>query len=318
MRSAGNNRLISIVVPVFNEEESLPELLGRIHSAFGHTRFEVIVVDDGSTDNSWDVLLEERKKFPRSITLLQLRKRCGKSAALSVGLRHIRGNSVVTLDADLQDDPAEAARLLRVLKEGYDLVVGWRKVRRDSTGKLGVSRVFNRVVSLVSGVSLHDMNCGLKVMRSEVARELRLYGQLHRFIPVLAHARGFRVTERVISHQARKYGASKFGWERVFASFDLVTTLFLSGYGSRPLLVFGPAGLTLIVLGFAALVYLTVVKVTGDSIGTRPLLLLGVLLVLFGFQLFSTGLLGELIISMTDGERQVPVSRIISPYEHIV
>lgn len=317
MRSAGNN-LISIVVPVFNEAESLPELIRLITAAFAKMRFEIVFIDDGSTDNSFDVMQRERKKFSLPITIVRLRKRCGKSTALFQGFQHIRGDIVVTLDADLQDDPAEAAKLMGSLSKGYDLVVGWRKVRHDSKGKLGVSRVFNRAVSLFTGLTLHDMNCGLKVMRAQVARELQLYGQLHRFIPVLVHTRGFRVTEREISHHPRKYGTSKFGLERAFASFDLVTTLFLSGYGTRPLIVFGPAGFFLIILGLAALVYLTAVKLTGESIGTRPLLLLGVMFVLFGFQLLSTGLLGELIISVTGGEREAPVSQVITSYEDTV
>jgi len=315
MRSAENNQEVSIVIPVFNEAESLPELLRLIRSAFAQIRFEIVFVDDGSTDASFDVLQRSQKKFPRPITIVQLRKRCGKSTALSQGFRHVRGDIVITLDADLQDDPAEAVKLMGVLHRGYDLVVGWRKVRKDSKGKLGVSRVFNRAVSLFTGLTLHDMNCGLKVMRVGVARELQLYGQLHRFIPVLAHERGFRVTEREISHHPRRFGSSKFGLERAFASFDLITTLFLSGYGTRPLIVFGPLGAILIVLGLVALVYLTAVKLTGESIGTRPLLLLGVMFVLFGFQLLSTGLLGELIISVTGGERKAPVSRIITSHE---
>lgn len=208
------------------------------------------------------------------MTIVRLRKRSGKSAALSEGFIHTRGDIVITIDADLQDDPAEAYKLVGKINSTTDLIVGWRRKRMDSQGKLGVSRLFNWAVAS-TGLRLHDMNCGLKVMRSSVTRELDIYGELHRFIPVLAHARGFRVAEEAISHRPRKYGASKFGIERVFAAFDLLSTLFLAGFG------------------------------------TRPLLFLGVMFVIFGVQLLSTGLLGELIISSSVGRKRASVEQII-------
>ncbi|MBI5019047.1 glycosyltransferase family 2 protein [Candidatus Gottesmanbacteria bacterium] len=307
--------LISIVVPLFNERESLTELVRSTDAAFrqGKVPIEYIFVDDGSTDGSFALLTSLRAKEKNSMTIVRLRKRSGKSAALSEGFMHTRGDIVVTMDADLQDDPAEAYRLVGKMNSTTDLIVGWRKNRMDSQGKLGVSRLFNRAVSVSTGLRLHDMNCGLKVMRSGVTHELDIYGELHRFIPVLAHARGFRVTEAAISHRPRKYGASKFGIERVFAAFDLLSTLFLAGFGTRPLIIFGPIGSVMVLLGLVALVYLSAIHFMGQSIGTRPLLLLGVMFVIFGVQLLSTGLLGELIISSSTGRKRASVEQIIKP-----
>lgn len=306
---------VSIVIPMFNERESIPELVRALESAFKTRPVEYIFIDDGSTDGSYDALCSLQKKLRHASTIVKLRKRSGKSVALAEGFARIKGDVVVTLDADLQDDPREVPALLTKLNDGYDLVVGWRRYRNDSKGKLGVSYVFNWIVSWFTGLALHDMNSGLKVMTAEVVREIDLYGQLHRFIPVLASARGFKVTEVPIAHHARKYGQSKFGLERAFAAFDLVTTLFLSGYGTRPLMVFGPPGAILVTAGLIALTYLSYLHFMGQSIGTRPLLLLGVLFVLFGVQLLSTGLLGELISSMATARKRPPVRTI---HEHSV
>ena len=304
---------LSIVIPLYNESESLRELVHAVSTAFQGMRFEYIFVDDGSTDGSFALLRDIQKKVKNPMTIVRLRKRSGKSAALAEGFIHAEGEIIVTMDADLQDDPAEARRLVGAMTDDTDLIVGWRKTRRDSQGKLGVSRFFNRSVSMSTGLMLHDMNCGLKVMRATVARELDLYGELHRFIPVLAHARGFSVTEIEIIHHERKYGKSKFGIERVFAAFDLLATLFLSGFGTRPMIVFGPPGVVLVAIGSIALIYLSALHFLGQSIGTRPLLLLGVLCVIFGVQLLSTGLLGELIISGSVGRRRASVEKLVKP-----
>jgi glycosyltransferase involved in cell wall biosynthesis len=301
---------ISIVVPLYNERQSLRELIGETDRAFSASRIEYIFVDDGSIDGSFDELLRLRKKTKNRMTIVRLRKRSGKSAALSEGFRHASGDYIVTLDADLQDDPYEAQKMVSQLHDSIDMIVGWRKKRKDSPGKLGVSKLFNWGVSLFFGIRLHDMNSGLKVMRKSVADEIDLYGELHRFIPVLAHARGFRVIELPIMHHARKFGKSKFGIERIFAAFDLLSTLFLSGFGTRPLIVFGPFGVLLMVIGGIALFYLSILHFLGQSIGTRPLLLLGTLCVVFGVQLLSTGLLGELIISASTGRRKASVASI--------
>jgi len=307
------HQLISIVIPLFNERESLRELVGAVDTAFNGNTIEYIFVDDGSTDGSFDLLCTIQKNEKHPMTIVRLRKRSGKSAALAEGFTHVHGDVVVTMDADLQDDPIEAHKLVGKMTNDTDLIVGWRKTRRDSQGKLGVSRLFNWGVSMSTGLKLHDMNCGLKVMRSTVTKEIDLYGELHRFIPVLAHARGFSVTEEVIKHHERKYGKSKFGVERIFAAFDLLATLFLSGFGTRPLIMFGPPGVVLVVLGIIALVYLSVLHFLGQSIGTRPLLLLGALCVIFGVQLLSTGLLGELIISASVGRQKAAVEKLVKP-----
>lgn len=304
---------LSIVIPLYNESESLRELVHAVNTAFQGMRFEYIFVDDGSTDGSFALLRDIQKKVKDPMTIVRLRKRSGKSAALAEGFIHAEGEIIVTMDADLQDDPAEARRLVGAMTDDTDLIVGWRKTRRDSQGKLGVSRFFNRSVSMSTGLMLHDMNCGLKVMRATVAREIDLYGELHRFIPVLAYARGFSVSEAVITHHERKYGKSKFGIERVFAAFDLLATLFLSGFGTRPMIVFGPPGVVLVAIGSIALIYLSALHFLGQSIGTRPLLLLGVLCVIFGVQLLSTGLLGELIISGSVGRRRASVEKLVKP-----
>ncbi len=306
---------VSIVVPLHNEEESLNELVMKTDQAFAGSKnvIEYIFIDDGSTDGSYEKLLSLRKKTKNCVTIIRLRKRSGKSAALAQGFGYVSGEYIVTLDADLQDDPFEAQKLVSRMHDSVDMIVGWREKRQDSQGKLGVSKLFNWGVSLFSGIRLHDMNSGLKVMRKIVADEIDLYGELHRFIPVLAHARGFRVIEVPILHHARKFGKSKFGVERVFAAFDLLSTLFLSGFGTRPLIVFGPVGVGLVGAGIIALTYLSTLHFLGQSIGTRPLLLLGVLCIVFGVQLLSTGLLGELIISTSAGRRKVSVSSVIKP-----
>lgn len=303
-------KLISIVIPLFNEKKSLLELVHATGRAFETMPIEYVFIDDGSTDDSYKTLVHIRKKQKRLMTIIRLRKRSGKSVALAEGFLHAKGDIIVTLDADLQDDPTEAHTLIDELNKGYDLVVGWRKKRNDSKGKLGVSRIFNSVVSMFSGLKLHDMNSGLKVMRRQVAQEIHLYGELHRFFPVLAHARGFRVTEVPIRHYARKYGTSKFGIERIFAAFDLFAVLFLSGFGTRPIIIFGPPGIVLIGLGFITLVYLSALRFMGQIIGDRPLLLLGVLSVIFGLQLLSTGLLGELIISSSANRSRASVKEV--------
>lgn len=302
---------VSIIVPVYNERESIAELIAQCEHAFAAWKREYVFVDDGSTDGSYEELKTQcDKNVSGASMLVRLRKNCGKAAALSVGFKHATGDVFVTLDADLQDDPAEAARLAGHLSKEVDMIVGWRKKRSDTGGKLGVSFIFNRVVSRFTGLSLHDMNSGLKVMKRDVGKEIRLYGDLHRFIPVLAHVRGFSVREMPVTHHARKYGSSKFGPERIFAAFDLLTTLFLSGYSSRPSMMFGPPGLVLATVGTVVLVYLSALHFSGESIGTRPLLLMGVMFVLFGLQLLSTGLLGELMVSARDTTGDVPIAEV--------
>jgi glycosyltransferase involved in cell wall biosynthesis len=291
--------VISVVVPVHNEERSVALLLDELDSAFQPlgTPWEAIFVDDGSTDGSFAALT--RLHAARDdVTVVRLRRNFGKAAALAAGFAQARGDVIVTIDGDLQDDPAEIPRLLVKLEEGFDLVSGWKTHRRDPLTRRLLSRVFNGVVGWVSGVHLHDMNCGLKAYRAEVVRGLRLYGELHRFVPVLAHHRGYRIAELPVNHRPREHGRSRYGLERYLRGFlDLLTVSFIGRYRHRPLHLFGGLGLALSLAGIGILVYLTVVKIMGHAIGGRPLLILGVLLVVVGLQVFSLGLITELITS---------------------
>ncbi len=291
--------MISVVVPVHNEERSVALLADELESALQPlgTPWETIFVDDGSTDGTYAALtrLHDARE---DVRVVRLRRNFGKAAALAAGFAQARGEVIVTIDGDLQDDPAEIPHLLAKLDEGFDLVSGWKAHRRDTFRRRMLSRVFNRVTRAISGVRLHDMNCGLKAYRAEVVRDLRLYGELHRFIPVLAHHRGFRIAELPVNHRPREHGRSRYGLERYLRGFlDLLTVSFLGRYRHRPLHLFGGIGLALSLVGTGVLVYLTVVKIMGHSIGQRPLLILGVLLVVVGFQVFSLGLITELITS---------------------
>jgi glycosyltransferase involved in cell wall biosynthesis len=239
-----------------------------------------------------------RRLDRRFVWGVDLRRNFGKAAALAAGFRHAVGDVVVTIDADLQDDPAEIPRLLAKLDEGFDLVSGWKTQRRDPWSRRLLSRIFNGVVGRVSGLRLHDMNCGLKAYRADVVRNLRIYGELHRFLPVLAHNRGYRVAELPVNHRPREHGKSRYGVERYFRGFlDFLTVWFMGRYRHRPLHLFGGLGFLLGTIGTALLVYLTALKLSGEAIGHRPLLTLGVLLMVVGLQLFSLGLLSELITS---------------------
>ena len=291
--------MISVVVPVRDEERTVEPLYDELAAALEPRGepWEVVFVDDGSRDGTYAALVRLHDATSNT-RVVRLRRSGGKAAALDAGFREIEGDIVVTVDGDLQDDPAEIPRLLAKLDEGYDLVTGWKTQRNDGVSRRVLSRVFNRVTGLVSGVRLHDMNCGLKAFRAEVARELDLYGELHRFIPVLAHDLGFRVTELAVNHRPREHGRSRYGMERYARGFlDLLTVTFMGRYRHRPLHLFGGLGLLLGTIGTAILAYLTVVKLTGEPIGRRPLLLLGVLLVVVGIQFLSLGLLSELVTS---------------------
>ena len=309
-----NTRRVSFIIPLYNERPSLRELFGSIRttSKTNVWESEYIFVDDGSTDGSIEELKAIKATAKESITIIRFRKNCGKSTALSEAFRIAKGDIIITLDADLQDDPAEVPKLMAQLDRGYDLVVGWRKKRQDHQGKLKLSYIFNKVVSKLSHVYLHDMNCGMKVMRRSVAEEIDIYGELHRFIPVLAAAQGFTVSEVPIVHHARKYGVSKFGQQRILrAPFDLMTTLFLTTFRTRPLQIFGPVGIGFIGVGVVSLLYLTVLHFMGETIGRRPLLLFGILIILFGVQLLSTGLIGELITKTNIRMEKGPIEEIL-------
>ena len=288
---------LSVVVPVLDEREALEPLQREIETACAPLglSFQVIWVDDGSTDGTTEVL-ERLAREHASAQMVRLRRNFGKSAALRAGLERSSGAAVITMDGDGQDDPAEIQPLLAKLDEGYDVVSGWKQQRRDPPLKRWGSRLFNRLTAKLSGVPLHDVNCGLKAYRGPAVRSLELYGEQHRFIPVLGFQRGWRVAEIPVHHRPREHGRSKFGAERYARGLlDLFSVLFIGRYQYRPLHLFGGAGLISLFLGVLVCAYLTVVKLTGEPIGDRPLLFLGVLLIIAGIQLFTLGLVGEMI-----------------------
>jgi glycosyltransferase involved in cell wall biosynthesis len=295
---------VSVVIPLLNEEESLPALYKQLIanlSVYGD--YEIIFVDDGSRDRSLDILQSYHENNPR-VKIVSFRKNYGKSAALAVGFAHAGGTYVITMDADLQDDPAEIPRLISKLEEGYDLVSGWKKVRHDPIGKKLPSKVWNFVTGLLSGLRIHDFNCGLKGYRKDVVKHLHIYGELYRFIPALVHFDGFRVTEIPVKHHPRQFGKSKYGVSRFVSGFlDLITVLFLVRYTKKPMHLFGVAGMILLFLGLVVLGYLTWGWFQGIWIGDRPIFFLGILLMVFGAQSFSIGLLGDLI-TRAQSERQ--------------
>jgi glycosyltransferase involved in cell wall biosynthesis len=290
--------MLSLVIPVYNERESLPGLAEEIVSTCSSlgVEWEALFVDDGSTDDSPEVIRKLGTEQPR-FGLVRLRRNFGKSAALLAGFAAARGDRIVTLDGDGQDDPAEIPRLLAKLDEGYSLVSGWKHTRQDPLRKRLPSRLFNWITARLSGVRLHDFNCGLKAYRGSAARELLLYGEMHRYVPVIGAQRGWRVTEVPVNHRARAHGRSKFGFERYLRGmFDLVTVLFLGRYRHRPLHLFGALGFAIFSVGLLTCLYLSYEKlVGGESIGDRPLLLLGVLALVVGVQILSLGLISELI-----------------------
>ena len=307
-------RLLSIVIPVYNEAESLPDLHRQIDAACTahQISIEIVFVDDGSTDASWRVVSELAHKDSR-VQAIRFRRNFGKAAALSAGMRAARGEILCMMDADLQDDPQEIPKFLEKLDAGCDVVNGWKRRRYDPWHKVFPSRVFNKMVSWLTGLSLHDHNCGLKCFRREVAGEIRLYGELHRFIPVLAHARGFKVVEQEVHHRARQFGHSKYGVRRFLRGFlDLLTVKFLTGFGQRPQHILGAMGLTCFAVGSCGLIYLAIVWLLThlpphlklDPIGSRPMLAYSVAALLLGGQLLSLGFLAELIVANTGFERE--------------
>lgn len=289
---------ISVLVPVLDEEETVEELARRASEVLDDTgrSFEIIFVDDGSRDRTVERVLEARRRDAR-VKLVELRRNFGKAAALSAGFDHSRGEIIITIDGDLQDDPAEIPRLLNTLEDGeLDLVSGWKRRRRDPLTKRFSSRLFNWVTRTLARVELHDFNSGFKAYRREVLEQVAVYGELHRYIPVLASRRGFEVGEIVVRHHPRRHGKSKYGWDRFYKGLlDLITVLFITRYTRRPLHLFGLLGLLLLGSGFVINLYLAILWFQGEGLSNRPLLLLGVLLMVMGVQVLTTGLLGEMI-----------------------
>ncbi|MEZ4910612.1 MAG: glycosyltransferase family 2 protein [Saprospiraceae bacterium] len=292
---------VSFVIPLLNEEESLPELHDWIVSvveAQGYT-YEIIFIDDGSTDKSWSVITELKKKNPHVIGI-KFRRNYGKSAGLNVGFASARGQIIITMDADLQDSPEEVPALIQMIKdEGYHIVSGWKKKRYDPISKTIPTKLYNFVTSRMSGVYLHDMNCGLKAYQSDVVKNIEVYGEMHRYIPVIAKWVGFNnIGEKVVKHQARKYGSSKFGLSRfIYGPLDLATIMFMGKFGKRPMHFFGVIGTIIFMVGALILLYLSIDKVMNQTFGiaNRPAFYLGILMAIIGIQLFIAGFLGELI-----------------------
>ena len=290
---------LSIVIPVYNEEENVEPLIGEIEvamSALGKS-YEVVVVDDGSSDRTFLKLKQMRQCLPQ-LKVIGLKRNFGQTAALAAGLAHAQGKVVILMDGDAQNDPADIPALLAKLDEGNDLVAGWRHNRQDPfLNRRLPSMIANRLISLTTHVKLHDYGCTLKALRQDVAKSLRLYGEMHRFIPAIAYERGARIAEMKVNHRPRRRGQSKYGMARTLrVVLDLLTVKFLSSYSTRPSHVFGPIGIGSGLAGFAIGLYLTVQKVFyGQDIGARPLLLLGILLIFIGFQFVTMGLLGEML-----------------------
>ncbi len=293
-----SERMLSVVIPLYNEEESLEELIPRVFDACDSTGMncEIVAVDDGSRDGSLARLRELRLRDPR-LRIISFRRNFGKSDALDAGFKAARGDLVFTMDADLQDDPREIPGFIERIDEGFDLVSGWKRIRHDPLTKTLPSRLFNLVTSLASGIRLHDFNCGFKCYRREVVENLEVYGELHRFLPAIAHMKGFRVAEIPVEHHARTHGRSKYGLSRFINGFlDLVTVVFTTRYLKKPLHFFGSVGLLLMLAGGLIDAWLSVRKlVFGEPLSNRPLLFLGILLLIVGLQLISLGLIGEMI-----------------------
>ncbi len=300
---------VTILVPLYNEEESLRELYKAVQAGMSplDRSWEILFVNDGSTDSSMEILEQLHGEY-ENVGVIAFGRNLGKSAAMSVGFKEASGQIVITMDADLQDDPAEIPQMLKRLDDGFDLVSGWKRERKDPLSKRLPSKVFNWTTGLVSGVHLHDMNCGLKAYRREVVKTIKVYGELHRYTPVLAHFAGFSVTEVPVRHHPRRFGHSKFGAERFLKGFfDLLTVLFLRRYIMRPLHLFGTLGAALFAGGFGIGVYLTVVKIAGGAIGRRPLLTFGILLMVLGVQIVSFGLLGEMLANLRSDDMDYPI-----------
>lgn len=293
-------RKLSVVIPLFNEEESLNPLANEIRKALKviDLGYEIIFVDDGSVDRSLSII-KDICKTDKRFKYISFQKNYGKSAALQMGFKEATGDVVVTMDADLQDDPGEIINLLKKLDEGYDVISGWKKKRYDPIIKKLSSKFFNLVTRIFSGIKIHDINCGLKAYRKDVTENLKIYGELHRYIPVLAKWQGYKISEAIVQHHPRKYGTTKFGTSRFFKGFiDLLTVMFTTRYIRRPMHFFGFLGMLSFIVGIVVNGYLVYLWAIQDKyLSNRPMLFLGILLIIVGVQFFSVGLLGEMLVN---------------------
>jgi glycosyltransferase involved in cell wall biosynthesis len=306
---------ISIVVPVYNEEESLPHLMEWIERVMSKAdyQYEVIMIDDGSSDQSWTVIKDLKQTYGAKLVASKFRRNYGKSAALNVGFAEASGDVVITMDADLQDSPDEVPALYdMIMTEGYDLVSGWKKKRHDPVSKTIPSKLFNAVARKVSHIELHDFNCGLKAYKNEVVKDINVYGDLHRWLPVLAKWQGYNeIGEKVVEHNARKFGVSKFGAKRLISGFlDLLSLFFVGKFNKQPMHFFGTWGLIFLFSGFLTLIYLSISKLIYNQAGIqdRPLFFFGILTLIVGTQLFLTGFLAELVIDARSKEHHYNIA----------
>tara|TARA_Y100001933_G_scaffold67162_1_gene67577 strand:- start:611 stop:1573 length:963 start_codon:yes stop_codon:yes gene_type:complete len=307
------NNLISIVVPVYNESDSIKLLINEIFNVMEshNLPFELIIVNDGSDDNTIHVL-ENLSIEIKQLIVLNLRKNYGQTAALAAGFDNSNGDIIVTLDGDLQNDPRDIPKLITNLNEGYDLICGWRFQRKDKLFNRRIpSKIANRLIGNVTGIHLHDYGCSLKAFKSEIIKDIKLYGELHRFLPVLANIEGAKIKEIKVNHRSRKYGQSKYGIDRTFrVLMDLLTVWFMNKFLTRPMYVFGFIGIISIISSFIMSSYLIVLKFLGESIGNRPLLIFALILGIAGVQLFSFGLLGELLMRTYHESQDRPIYRV--------
>lgn len=306
---------ISVVIPLFNEEESLPELAAWIERVMNANNFsyEILMIDDGSKDKSWNVIEKLSAQNP-NIRGIRFRKNYGKSAGLQVGFTHAQGDVVITMDADLQDSPDEIPALYKMITEdGFDLVSGWKQKRFDPITKTIPTKIYNRATRVMTGIKLHDMNCGLKAYKNEVVKSVEVYGEMHRYIPVLAKKAGYsNIGEKVVQHQSRKYGVTKFGMERFLYGFlDLLSVSFMTRFANRPMHIFGGLGVLSFFIGFCIITYLTIAKFAFEQyrMTERPIFYISLVSIIVGVQLFVAGFLGELVSRKAADRNQYDISK---------
>ena len=307
------NQLISIIIPVFNEGESIGYLLDEVLNVMQNNKLncELIVVNDGSNDNTSTVLDELTIKI-KELSVISLRKNYGQTAAMAAGFDNSKGEIVITLDGDLQNDPNDIPKLISHINEGYDLICGWRYERKDKLINRRIpSKIANKLIANITGIKLHDYGCSLKAFKKEIVEDIKLYGELHRFLPVLANIEGAKIKEIKVNHRSRKYGSSKYGIDRTFrVLMDLLTVWFMTKFLTRPMYGFGFFGIISILLSLGMTSYLFIIKLLGNDIGNRPMLMFALILGIAGVQLFSFGLLGELLIRTYHESQNRPIYRV--------